>query len=272
MISIPISVKILVWKSGLYDWCRGCMKCAELCSCWWGVQWRVWSEGQCSPRLSTQPASLHHCAWSLITRVLLWGPLGGPLYEWPYYHRWIALGMCQKALELERSNEKERTGVNAGKTKIMICGTGLDLLQSSGQFPCAVCRTGVATASSAMGANTGCTRNAVGSSAWQRTLTTDVHSARELHVHWTAECRPQREVQVGPDKLQVVASFRYLEDMLSAEGGCELSTATHVKTAMKNFKELLPVLSSCHLSLKTRGCVYSSCVWSAMLHASETWP
>ena len=33
--------------------------------------------------------------------------------------------------------------VNAGKTKVMICGTGLDLLQSSGEYPCAVCRTGV---------------------------------------------------------------------------------------------------------------------------------
>ena len=36
-----------------------------------------------------------------------------------------------------------------------------------------------ATASSAMAASTGCTRNAVGSSAWQKTLTTDVHGARE---------------------------------------------------------------------------------------------
>ena len=56
--------------------------------------------------------------------------------------------------------------VNAGKTKIMICGTGLDLLQSSGEFPCAVCCTEWAsTASSAMVASTGCTRNAVGSTA-----------------------------------------------------------------------------------------------------------
>ena len=39
--------------------------------------------------------------------------------------------------------EKKGLRVNAGKTKIMICGTGLDLLQSSGGFPCAVCRTGV---------------------------------------------------------------------------------------------------------------------------------
>ena len=59
--------------------------------------------------------------------------------------------------------------------------------------------------------------------------------------------------------------------MLSAAGGCELST-TRVKTAWKKFKELLPVLSSRHLSFKTRGRVYSSCLRSTMLHASETWP
>ena len=84
--------------------------------------------------------------------------------------------------------------------------------------------------------------------------------------------RPQREVQVGSDKLEVVASFCYLGDMLSAAGGCELSTTTCVKTARKKFKELIPVPSSRHLSLKTCGRVYSSCVQSAMLHASETWP
>ena len=84
--------------------------------------------------------------------------------------------------------------------------------------------------------------------------------------------RPQKEVQVGPDKLEVVASFCYLGDMLSAAGGCELSTTTRVKTAWKKFKDLLPVLSSRNLSFKTRGHVYSSCVQSAILHASETWP
>ena len=46
-----------------------------------------------------------------------------------------------------------------------------------------------ATASSAMAASTGCTRNAVGSSAWKKTLTTDVHGARELHTSWMADHR-----------------------------------------------------------------------------------
>ena len=36
--------------------------------------------------------------------------------------------------------EEKALRVNAGKTKIMICGTDLDLLQSSGEFPSAVCR------------------------------------------------------------------------------------------------------------------------------------
>ena len=84
--------------------------------------------------------------------------------------------------------------------------------------------------------------------------------------------RPQREVQVGPDKLEVVAAFCYLGDMLSAAGGCELSTTTCVKTVWKKFKELLPVLSSHCFSFKTRSHMYSSCVRSAMLYAIETWP
>ena len=60
--------------------------------------------------------------------------------------------------------------------------------------------------------------------------------------------------------------------MLSAGGGCERAVTTRVKTAWKKFRELLPVLTSRSLSYKTRGHVYSPCVRSAMLHASETWP
>ena len=41
--------------------------------------------------------------------------------------------------------EKKGLSVNTGKTKVMICGSGLDLLQSSGEYPCAVCSTGVGT-------------------------------------------------------------------------------------------------------------------------------
>ena len=43
--------------------------------------------------------------------------------------------------------------------------------------------------------------------------------------------RPQNEVQVRSDKLEVVASFCYLGDMLSAGGGCEITVTTLLKTA-----------------------------------------
>ena len=92
-------------------------KCTEPCPYWWGVQWRVWSEGWCSTRISTQPAALHHCARSLISRVPLRGPLGGPLCRRPCYHRWITWGMCQEALDLERSNGEERTESKCRKDK-----------------------------------------------------------------------------------------------------------------------------------------------------------
>ena len=172
---------------------------------------------------------------------------------------------------MERSNGGESLGVNAGKTKIMICGTGLDLLRSSREFQCAVCHTGV-------GSNSifyeGCKHWVHKKCSGLKRLTEDpdYRCTRCQRTARPLDSRPQREVQVRPDKLEVVASFCYLVDMLSAAGGCELSTTTHVKTAWKKSKELKPVLSSRHLSFETRGRVYSLCVRRAMIHASETWP
>ena len=45
-----------------------------------------------------------------------------------------------------------------------------------------------------------------------------------------------------------------------------------MKTTRKTLRGVLPVLTSHHLSCKTGGHVYSSCMRSVMLHASETWP
>ena len=49
----------------------------------------------------------------------------------------------RRLLTWKEAMEKKGLRVNAGKTKIMICGMGLDRLQSSGEFPCTVCHTGV---------------------------------------------------------------------------------------------------------------------------------
>ena len=49
--------------------------------------------------------------------------------------------MERRLLIWKEAMEKIGLGVNAEMTKVMICGTGLDLLQSSGEYPCDVCRT-----------------------------------------------------------------------------------------------------------------------------------
>ena len=55
-----------------------------------------------------------------------------------------SLEECVRRLLIwKEAKEKKGLRVNGGKTKVVICGTGLDLLQSSGENPCAVCRTGV---------------------------------------------------------------------------------------------------------------------------------
>ena len=104
----------------------------------------------------------------------------------------------KRLLTWKEAMEEKRLRVNAGKTKIMICGTGMNLRQARFHAP-TVAMEWAATASSAMPATTGCTRNAVGSSAWQRTLITDVHSARNcMPLGWqTTERSPIRTWQAG---------------------------------------------------------------------------
>ena len=67
--------------------------------------------------------------------VPLWGYLGDDLVI-------IAdsLELCVRRLLIcKEVIEKKGSRVNARKTKVMICGTGLGLLQSSADYPCTVC-------------------------------------------------------------------------------------------------------------------------------------
>ena len=94
----------------------------------------------------------------------------------------------------------------------------------------------------------------------------DYRCARCMGIARPIDGRPQSEVQVGPDKLEVVASFCYLGDMLSAGGGyfsCEnsLEEAQGATTSSHIQPPLLQDLWRC----------IQLCVRSAMLFASETW-
>ena len=144
-------------------------------------------------------------------------------------------------------------------------------LAELGEFPCAICRTGV-------GRNSifciGCKHLVHKICSGPKHLTKDPNYRC---TRCQGNCTPLGwQTTVGSPSWTWQAgggSFLLLhvpKETCSAAGGCELSTTTRVLTAWKKFKELLPVLSSRHLPFKTYGHVYSSCVQSAMLHASET--
>ena len=108
----------------------------------------------------------------------------------------------RRLLTWKEAMEEKGLRVNVGKTKIMICGTGLDLLQSSGEFPCAVCCTG-------MGSNSifckGCKHCVHKKCSGLKRLKEDP----DYRCTWcqVTACpldgRPRREVQFGPDKLEL---------------------------------------------------------------------
>jgi len=82
--------------------------------------------------------------------------------------------------------------------------------------------------------------------------------------------RPVTHVDVDGSLLDVEASFCYLGGMLGAGGGCGSAIAARCCVAWGEFRKLLPVLTTRHLSPKIRGKVYSACVRSAMLHGGGT--
>ena len=153
-----------------------------LFQCWWGVQWRIWSEGWCSPRLCTQPAAFHHCAGSLVMWVPMWSPMGGPLCWRPCYHSWITRGMCQKVLDMERSNGGERAESQERQRSWSVAWGWISCRGQVSSHVLSVALEWAATASSAKAVSTGCIRSAVGSSTWQRTLITGVYGAREQYA------------------------------------------------------------------------------------------
>ena len=160
----------------------------------------------------------------------------------------------RRLLTCERSNVGERTESKCKKDKVVWAWIPCRVKPSLHEPSVALEWT--ATASSAMAASTGCSRNAVGSSTWQRILITDAHGARKLHTPWMGD-------NIGKSKSKLT-SWRWKLPFATKERCSQQPVAVNfqpprVKTAWKKFKELLPVLFSYHLSFRTRGRVYSSC-------------
>ena len=89
--------------------------------------------------------------------------------------------MCPKTADLEGGYGEVGAESERGEHPIMVCSTGLDLLQSSCEFLCAFRRTGVGSNSIMYnGGCTGCTISARGSSTFKKTQTTGTLDVKEL--------------------------------------------------------------------------------------------
>ena len=142
-------------------------------------------------------------------------------------------------------------------------------LRYSGAFPCGVCCTGV-------GANSILCSQC---SFWSHKKCIGVIGRLSDNPEYICprcqgtacpiDGRPINEVFVDKVKMDVVPSFCYLGDMLSAGGGCDLAVTTRCSVAWGKFRKLLPILTSKHVSLKACGKLFFFCVRSAMLHGSE---
>ena len=178
--------------------------------------------------------------------------------------------LLEKLLCWKSGLEAKGLCVNMAKTKLMISGLNLGSLKVAGKHPCSVCRKGV-------GANTiffsSCEH-------WVHKKCTSIKGRLTPDPNFKCSCclgtahpidgRPVNLVLVDDHKLEVVDSFCYLRDSISPGGGCETATVTRIRTAWGKFRELLPILKTKSLSLKTRVSIYNSCIRGAMLYASKS--
>ena len=170
--------------------------------------------------------------------------------------------------------ESKGLHVNMTKTKFMASGLGLDILQDSGKFPCAVCRTGVGRSSIRCSK---CNlwvhyKKCSGLKTFSEDLSYECPRCRGVPGVRPVDGRPFKEVEVGDCVLEAVDRFCYLGDMLSAGGGCMAAATARCRCAWGKFRENLPLLTSKPVPFDLRGRLFSSNVRSSMLHGTETWP
>ena len=146
------------------------------------------------------------------------------------------------------------------KTKFLISGVGLDVLKDTGKFPCAVCRSGVGNNSIQCSRCKLWVHKRCSSLKGRLVQNTQYACPRCLGNARPIDGCPTTQVDIDGSPLEVIPTFPYLG------GGCDSAIAGRCCAVWGKFRKLLPLFTSRHISLKSRGQVYSSCVRSAMLH------
>ena len=164
--------------------------------------------------------------------------------------------------------------INTGKTKVMVSAVGAGEETKSGVFPCGVCGKGVGSNSIK------CTK----CGKWVHGRCSGIAgSLTGFEEGFTCKkCRgvlPRPSIvgdgetlEVEGERYGVLNCFCYLGDMLDGGGGADVAVAARIRSGWSKFQELSPFLTSRAPSPKLKGRVFNSCVRSAMLYGSETWP
>ena len=196
-------------------------------------------------------------------------------FEWGNQIIATSLEECVERVKAWKEGlESKGLHVNMTKTKFMASGLGLDNLQDSGKFPCAVCRMGVGRSSIRCSK---CNlwvhyKKCSGLKTLSEDLSYECPRCRGVPGKRPVDGRPFKEVEVGDCVLEAVDRFCYLGDMLSAGGGCMAAATARCRCAWGKFRENLPLLTSKPVPFDLRGRLFSSNVRSSMLHGTETWP
>ena len=158
-----------------------------------------------------------------------------------------------------------------GKIKVMISGRDLHTLQTSGKYPCALCRKGVGKNSIFCSVFSFQVPNKCSDIPGRVVEDLDFRCRRCLGNAGAIDGRPCVEVQLADGKLDVADNFVYLGDCICSGGGCDLATIKRCRSAWRKFRDLLPLLTCKAISLNTRGQMYNSCVRGTMLYSSKYW-
>ena len=141
-------------------------------------------------------------------------------------------GLMTKMAIWKNGLESKGLKVNMGKTKVMISSRDLHTLQSSGKYPCAICRKGV-------GKNwifcSGCSfwvHKKCSDIPGRLVEDTDFGCRRCLGNAQAIDERPCVEVHLADGKL----------DCICPGGGCELATIKRYRSAWRKIRELLHCL------------------------------
>ena len=157
--------------------------------------------------------------------------------------------------------------LNVGKTKILVSVYNAPKAVDGSKFSCGVCNKGVGI-------------NSIKCHAcgfWVHKCCSNIKDPLKPDTDFKCKkCRSEVSNASIPDsepveKVEKVNSFCYLGDFVGQRGGCFNAPTARIRSAWKNFRDLLPILTCHGLSLKSCGYAYNACVRSVLPYASETW-